>query len=749
MKYGQAPSKEVIQESVGILYGVLMSNAVLNLLGLILYFSFSDRVYDEKLQLLTMPGFADFFFLVGLMYLKQARLSVRIKTNAMMWMSYFLYLFSIGFYFHRDIAPMAILLGLLYMFISQILLSYKFALLFASTGVLASVALYYIRFEERLGIGIGFTLTLCFFFGVALYAVGRYIHLLEDFKEKMETQLEALYESETRNELIHRASNELIWDFDLETGIRSFPDGILNNFGDRLSESSDIEDWMDDIHPEDAPELLRSFNEMKAGRLDHFELSFRQINAIGEAIWYSAKVICNKDRLGKVNRMVGSYTLIHDRKQKELEIEFLAYYDKLTELPNRSAFIKKFDEGAEWRVQENAFLIYVDLFNYRELTSTYGHYIGDQLVKNVAERLKRLSETYQIYHLSSTDFGLLAYGSHIGFKPMTERILKLFQMPFYIEAQEIFVEIKMGIAETGFDQSVSALEILRNADTALYQCRKDPSTRFVLYSEDLTATVTSKINLSNLMRQAIDLEEFYVVYQPIVDVVEEKCRLYGFEALIRWNSPQIGMVRPDQFIPIAEETGMIMPLGEFVLNEACRFIKESVIRYPDIVVSVNISAKQMASEQFLNQLFSIVSKYGIGAKNLCLEITESSFIESFENVSAKVEAIRQRGHTIALDDFGTGYSSLNYLGQLNIDTLKIDKTFTGKITDSSSDYYLIKSVIALSKDLKIKFVAEGVETAYQLELLKEIGCPLAQGYYFEKPVSRAEAIAFSCDRMTL
>lgn len=747
MKFQSTTSKEVLMESVSILYSILMSNAIINLLGLMAFFTATERSYEEKLQLLTLPGFLDLCFIGVLMYLRHSRLSSKDKLNAMMGMSYFMYLFTLVFFFAYNIIPMAILLGLIYIFVSQILLNYKFSLIFASTGILATLALYQLRYGERLGIGIGFIIAIFVLFGMALYTVGKYIKLLNEFKEKMEDQLEALYDSETRNELIHRASNELIWDFNLETGVRSFPDGILNNFGDRLSESSDIEEWMHDIHPDDSEELFKNFNEMKAGRLDHFEMAFRQINAIGEAIWYSVKVICNKDKLGKVNRMVGSYTLIHDKKQKELEIEFLAYYDRLTHLPNRSAFIKDFDERIMGTKSENAFLIYVDLFNFRELTSTYGHFIGDQLIKGVAERLKKLSDDYQIYHLSSTDFGLLAYGGHIGFENLSNKILKLFQIPFFIEAQEIFVEIKMGIAETGFDSDINALGILRNADTALYQCRKDPAMRFVLYSEDLTATVTSKINLSNLMRQAVELKEFYVVYQPIVDISGENCKLYGFEALIRWNSPQIGMVRPDQFIPIAEETGMIMAIGEFVLHEACRFIKEFTQRHPNVVVSVNISAKQMASDQFLNQLFGVVARHGISPKNLCLEITESSFIESFENVSAKVEAIRHRGYTIALDDFGTGYSSLNYLGQLNIDTLKIDKTFTGKITETGSDFYLIKSVIALSKDLKIKFVAEGVETEYQLDLLKQIGCPLAQGYYYEKPLSRADAISYSCEML--
>lgn len=732
---------ELYRESIRILYHILIANGATALLGVVFFFFSSPKPYDERLVLLVIPGIAGLVFMVSLFVIQRFIRELRTKALAMIFVSYAIYLFTIVFYFYRDTIPMIILMGMLYLYVTQILMEFKFSLLFGVTGVTVSLLLYGLRHGHKLDIGIGFTITLIFIFIIGIFSVYRYIALFRDYNKRLRTQLEALLENEVRNDMIHKASKELIWDLDLIKGTRNFSDAVLNVYGDRLSSSKNIQEWMMDIHPEDAPELYRHYMEIVAGRLDQFEIEFRQVNRIGGCEWYSAKVVSKKDELGNVIRLAGSYTLINDRKLKELEIEYLAYNDVLTDLPNRSAYIRDYDQQ-QLDQSTDAFLIYLDIQNFREINSTFGHFTGDQILKAIAARLKKLPKDLGLYQITSIDFGLMAFKGSEAALSLAESVVQLFVSPFVIDNQEVFVDVKLGIAIKMEAEDTTAIELLRNADTALYHCRKDPSVTYRLYSAEMTEAVASKMNLSNLMRQALEHHEFYVVFQPITNVVHEKPSLYGFEALVRWNSIQLGHVRPDEFIPIAEETGMIMQLGDFVLAKSCEFIKEICEKHPELIISVNLSAKQIGSDHFLPNLFRIVEASGINPHNLCLEITETSFIESFEEVSIKFETLKAKGYLIALDDFGTGYSSLNYLGQLQIDTLKIDKSFTTKITTSKSDYYLIKSVIALSKDLGIQFVAEGVETDEQLSLLKSVDCPLIQGYLFEKPLPRAEAMQY-------
>lgn len=739
-KYTENIDKELSTESIRILFNILIANSLMAVLGVIFYFFSSSKPFNERLILLLAPIAVCVLFITFLLMIQKKVHDLKQKTMAMIFISYLTYGFTVYFYFYRDTIPMIILMGMLYLFVTQILMDFRFSLLFGLTGIAMSLTLYYFREGQALDIGIGFLTALVFIFVIGLFSVNRYIALFRTYNRRLQNQLAALTENDIRNEMVHKASKEVIWDLDLTRGVRTFPDGVLNVYGDKLSSSRYISDWMLDIHPDDAPELLRRYTEMAAGRLDQFEIEFRQINRMGEEIWYAAKVICKKNEQGVVIRMAGSYTLIHDRKLKELEIEYLAYNDVLTGLPNRSAYVRDFD-NEQIDSPKEAFLIYLDIQNFREINSTFGHYTGDLLLQSVATRLKKLPKHLGIYQLSSIDFGIMAFNNEQSAKHLASSILQLFEEPFYIENQEVFVDVKLGIALTSKGAGTTAIELLRNADTALYHCRRE-SLSYTFYNSQMTERVAHKMHISNLIRQALDHHEFYVVFQPLIEVSYEKPRLYGFEALIRWNSPQLGQVRPDQFIPIAEETGMIMALGDFVLSKSCEFIKEICVNFPKIVVSINLSAKQIASDQFLPGLLKITEASKINPSNLCLEITETSFIESFEAVSIKFEALKQKGFLIALDDFGTGYSSLNYLGQLQIDTLKIDKSFTQKIVHSESDYYLIKSVIALSKDLKIRFVAEGVETLEQLELLKSVGCPTVQGYYFEKPLPRTEALQY-------
>lgn len=720
---------------------ILIANTLFAIVSILIFFFISDFDDLTKLRLISLPIIVCLSFMLALVLVQLKVKSLSQRTLATMGLSYVLYWASMGFYFYLDTVPMIIFTGLLYLFVTQILMTFRYTLLFGLTGIGFSTALVVLRYGNDLDIGYGFGITMIYLFVIGIFSVKRYIELFRTYQVELESQVSALTDIEIRNEMLHQASKEVIWDLDLEKQVRQFSVDALSQYGDVLSSSSRFEDWMHDIHPEDAQGFYRGYKDVIEGKINQFEMEFRQLSRSGRTPWYFTRVISKKDENGKVIKIAGSYTEITDKKHKDMQMNYLAYNDILTGLPNRSAYFRDFEALQKEGKTDCIHLLFIDIINFREFNSTFGHYSGDILLQEIAQRLKSIELGLRIYQLTAIDFGLIGFGCRENFQSMTEPILALFKEPFYVGEQETFVDIKIGIAQSKVSE-ITSVELLRNADTALYYCRKDPLIQYLVYSADLTDYVTSKLSMSNLMRQALENNEFYVVFQPIVDVSQADIGLYGFETLVRWNSPQLGFVRPDQFIPIAEETGLIIPLGEFILKESCRFIEKSAKLMPSIVVSVNLSAKQIASDQFLPVLFEIVKQSGINPRNLCLEITESSFIESFESVKPKFEAIKKQGHTIALDDFGTGYSSLNYLGQLDIDTLKIDKSFSEKITDSGSDYYLIKSVITLSKDLNIRFVAEGVETASQLNLLKEVGCPLIQGYYFEKPLAEKDAEAY-------
>lgn len=733
---------ELRQEGLVTLFHILMANALTGILATLFYYFLADVKSTDWFSTVGLPLTVEVIFVTLLLAIHFVVKNVTTKGWQLTLLAYISYITFNIYYFSYDISALIALMALLYMLATQIMMDFRVSLIFGISGLVMTGFIYYFRLGHNVDIGLGFTATMAQSIILGIYASYRYITLLRRYHDLLNSQLSKLLDSEERNALIHRASREIIWDFNVTTGMRSFPDMELNEDGDRLSTSSQLEDWVKDIHPEDAQDLLSLYQKVYNGSLDFFEKEFRQISKAGKLSWYSAKVISLKNEAGQVEKMAGSYTYIQDRKMKELKIEHLAFYDELTGLPNRTALLKDIEDFIhDSQGADEAILFYIDIQNFKEFNSSFGHSLGDQLIVAVAHRLKDGHLPGKLYQLTTVDIGLLYMGSSEMTADLAETILDLFQTPFLIEGKEVFVSVMIGIASYP-NTARDGEALLRNADTALYHCRKNNLLSYLEYDIEMTDSVNYRLNLNKHMRQALKRDEFHMVYQPIIRLTPEGYSIYGFEALIRWVSPNLGFVRPDHFIPFAEETGLIMNIGTYVLRTACRFAKEITDIEPDVVLSINLSAKQVSSEAFLPELLQIVSEAQVNPRNISLEITETSFIESFEGVQYKLNYLRERGFRIALDDFGTGYSSLNYLGQLSIDTLKIDKSFTAKIDATSSDFYLIKSIIALATDLKIDFVAEGVETSHHLDLLKRIHCPIVQGYYFSKPLPPSEALQY-------
>ena len=733
------------QEGFQIIYQILLANGVLGLIAASTFYLLSDLDQVDRFELFAVPLITILSLIIILLTINYTLKNDTAKGWHLTFLAIASYTGFGWFYFDYDVSGTMILMVLIYMIATQIMMDLRITISLGIIALLFTSGLYVYNAGETFSIGIGLILSIAQAIMLGGFATYRYIQLLQNYQLRMNNQLALLVEREERNAMLQQASRELMWDFDLQTGERVFlntQDVMPEIF---FAKTPDIKEWIKHIQSEDAEVLYELFMAVYRGELDYFEKEFRLLDPEKGPIWYLSRVVSKKNSEGNVIKMAGAYTQIHDKKLKELQVEHLAYYDELTGLPNRSAFIKDLESFLhETRGESEAILLYIDLQNFKEFNSSFGHLIGDRLIAEVAERLSKNVENSILYQLTSIDFGLLHFGDVSKAGMLAELVLSFFEQPFIVDGRELFVSAAIGISAYP-STALDAESLLRNADTALYHCRNTGMQSYLIYSTEMTDSVNYRLSLNHHMRQALDLNEFFMVFQPLTTVSGEKDQLYGFEALIRWKSPTLGFVRPDHFIPLAEESGMILNIGRFVLQESCKFLKQIVVFAPDIVLSINLSAKQIALDMFLPELLSIVDEAEVLPQNLSLEITETSFIESFESVQFKLNYLRAKGFKVALDDFGTGYSSLNYLGQLSIDTLKIDKSFTAKIEDDTSDYYLIKSIIALAKDLKINFVAEGVETYGQLMKLKEIGCPIIQGYYYSKPLEPDAALRYLKD----
>lgn len=738
-------AEELMDQGVQVIYRVLFTSTVLSILATIHFFITSTYPLQKRINVTYLPLAFMLVILVLLLYIQLNVKSPKSRGRFFVAISYACYLGAVLFYFGKDIIPMVILLSVILSFMTLVLMNTIVITFFHLTAIVSATLLYFLRHDNYLHIGIGFAATLILLSCMALYTSYKYILLFRNYTSKIQLQFMELMEKDQKSALLHKASRELVWYFDLETGKREFPELDTVDIPIALSPSSQFSDWVTDLHPDDRPNILNLLQEVAEGNRDYFESEFRRLDENHKPIWYSIKTISVRDSSGKVVKMAGTYIWIHDKKTKELEIEYLAYHDEVTGILNRSAFLRDAD-AFMLRVgsDEGCFLIYLDIQNFRDINSTFGHQSGDVIICGIAERLKELGPELVIYKLTSTDFGIWGHGDDGTAIHAAHRILDFLKKPFILSGKDIFVQVRMGISAYPTDAS-DGYSLFRNADTALHHCRKEESLKYLVYTPEMTTLAYSRMNMMNHLHQAILNDELSLVYQPLINVNEHDFSIYGFECLLRWSNPQLGNVPPSEFIPLAEESGLIHGLGEWVIKESCHFIEDVIGLNPNIVVSINISAKQLAMDDFVVKLNRIVKASGVPTRNLCLEITESSFIESFEDVGPKIAYLRELGYLLALDDFGTGYSSLNYLGQLQIDTLKIDRSFSAKILSSASDYYLIKSIINLTTDLGLKFVAEGIETKDQLDALVRIGCPIVQGYHFSKPLQRDPAIHFLKD----
>ena len=504
--------------------------------------------------------------------------------------------------------------------------------------------------------------------------------------------------------------------------------------------------FRDITHPDDLEEDLRLGRGVLAGEDRSYSMEKRYVRKDGSVVWVHLTVSLLRGPSAEPLYSIAQAQDITGRKRTEERLKRRALHDPLTGLPNRTLFVDRLGHALERtrrRRGRKVAVLFMDLDGFKVVNDSLGHEVGDLLLTVVAQRLRRcLRPEDTLARFGGDEFVVLLeeverpQGSIL----VAERIAEELRRPFAVEGRELFASASIGIA-VGDVRTKTSEDLLRDADTAMYRAKDTPAD-FRMFDPAMYQQAKGRLELENDLRRAIERDEFVVHYQPIVDL--ETDEIWGVEALVRWDHPERGLLDPSRFIAVVEESGLIVPLGERVLEEACRQAKgwQDDPRIPPLVVSVNLSARQLGRPDLFGAVVDSLRKSGLDARRLSLDITETAYIRVLEDKTAALERLKDMGISISIDDFGVGYSSLSYLKRLPADALKIDLSFVRGIGEDAGDTAIVRMVIDLAHTLGMKVVAEGVEGWAQAALLREMGCDLAQGFYFARPLPPEEVSRF-------
>ena len=560
----------------------------------------------------------------------------------------------------------------------------------------------------------------------------------------LQSQFDELYESkeyilksEQRYKSIFEASEEGLWDVDENGVIQYLTPSWYLTFEMDISNSK-LEDWFDLIHPDDIKRVKGIFDEIVKRHIENYRSEYRVKTKNGTYTWIEAVGNARYDN-GHFKGMSGSHQNITARKEYELKIYDMAYKDSLTKLYNRRYFEDYFGKVLQNNGQGS--LILLDIDNFKYINDIYGHTFGDEIIRQIAQRLlesvSNLSNS-MVARFSGNEFIVLIndVDDRDSISVIVELLSKTIEKPFKHKSKIVKVTGSFGI--TKFPSDGSEVEsLVQNADIAMYHAKRVTKKSYHYFDNEIKQNAINEMQIENLMRSAIDEGEFSVHYQPIV--ASDTTSLKGFEALVRWNSRQLGFIYPDSFISIAEKTGLINDLGLFVLESACAFISKYNGTYnTNLDVSINISVIQLIEDNFVNLVLDTIKKYDIPSQWIRLEITESMMLESNENVLAKLFYLRNHKVGVVLDDFGTGYSSFKNLIRLPLSGIKIDKTLMKDSLSNEHVFSLIDSIVDFAHKTNIDVVGEGIETEAYLTACRTLNVDYAQGYYFSKPLSEEQ-----------
>ncbi len=575
---------------------------------------------------------------------------------------------------------------------------------------------------------------------VTSYELRRKSVELDQARVERQKAFESLTASEERCAMLLRGASDGLWDWDLETNQMHFCARWKAMLGYKESElNSHPDEWFNRVHPEDIERVQSEIMSHLLGVSNQFQSEHRVRREDGSYRWMLSRGLAVLDSNRYVYRMTGSLTDVTDQKQAEKQLLHNAFHDALTGLPNRALFMDRLKHALSEVKKGEGYsfgVLFLDLDRFKVVNDSLGHQIGDQLLVATARRLEGCLRPGDIVaRLGGDEFAIiLDHVRHVNDAiQAAERIRERLSAPFNLSDHEVFISASIGIAlnQTGSDEPD---EIMRNADTAMYRAKDQGRGSFELFNKSMHARNAALSQLETGLRGALAHDEFRVHYQPIISL--ETWRISGFEALLRWDHPEHGYISPLKFIPVAEESGLIIQIGQWVLREACqqlRIWQEQFPSDPPLSVSVNLSGKQFSQPDLIDCISQILRETGLAASSLKIEITESAIIENIDAAALMLKRIKALGIRVCLDDFGTGYSSLSYLHRFPIDTLKIDRSFVSRI-NLPKNVEIVKTILTLAGNLGMDVVAEGVETREQVLQLTGLNCEYVQGYLLSKPI---------------
>lgn len=568
------------------------------------------------------------------------------------------------------------------------------------------------------------------------YSFRLYMRHSQGYVEQIEKTLADLRQSDERYALATHGANDGLWDWKLDTGQIFYSPrwkAMLGHNEEELSNHPD--EWFDRVHPEDRAALQHALNAHIQGESPHFEHEHRILHQDGSYRWVLTRGLAVRNEQGAY-RMAGSQSEITARKTMEAQLVHEARHDALTGLPNRTYFleqVKALLERLKYKNGDSFAVLFLDFDRFKSVNDSLGHAIGDQLLEAVARRLDaELPPGTTIARLGGDEFTiLLRHMKSVEVAKYTaERIQGLLKFPFNIEGNKVFITTSIGIAMSS-PLYENAEDILRDADIAMYRAKETGKMRYTLFEPGMRTHALVQLAMETELRRALEAQEFVLHYQPILDI--RLGAVIGFEALIRWNHPEKGLMLPATFISVAEESGLYTAIDHWVLTNACRQLKEWQSRLPGgnrLIMSVNLSSRHFTHVYLVDYVREILESTGVTPTALQLEITESSLMGDSTLVNSMLAQLRALGIRLTLDDFGTGYSSLSYLKDFTFDGLKVERSFIQRMGLAGESTEIVRTIVNLAHELGLTVTAEGIENPAQLALLKSMGCEYAQGHHF-------------------
>ena len=578
--------------------------------------------------------------------------------------------------------------------------------------------------------------------------VGRLLLGMQHMVLKVKEREAELRVSEERYALAARGANDGLWDWDVVQGTVYYSRRWKAMLG--LSEDEvrpDIEEWLGRVHPDDIDRVRGRITAHLEGKTHHFECEYRLRGRDGSYRWMLSRAVAVRGEDGQPARMAGSQTDIHKRKQDEQQLLHDAFHDAMTELPNRALFMDRLRNAIRRAKRSEAYrlaVVFLDVDRFKIVNDSLGHNAGDELLKAIARRLEAcLRPGDTVARFGGDEFTMLLedIGQAGQATKVAERVQMELAVPFRLQGQEVFATASMGIAYAGSGYARPE-DLLRDADNAMYRAKSLGRSRYEVFDSAMHTHAVATLRMEAELRRAIERDELVLHYQPIVALANG--RVSGFEALVRWRHPERGLVEPLEFIPMAEETGLIVPLGQWVLREVCRQIRawsDHADRPSRLPVSANLSSRQFNQPDLVGIVREALASAGARPDGLRLEVTESAVMESGPAARHVLGELKALGIQLSIDDFGTGYSSLSYLHQFPVDTLKIDQSFVSRLDATSQNLEIVRTIVMLAHNLGMDVIAEGVETQDQAQQLRRLGCEFAQGFLYSRPVEATAAMA--------